>query len=135
MNTELDQQIINELISALKYVLTEVLVWKYMVMCIALNFFIDKASTPFIIKRAKEFRENNQRNNKWAFFLLKIPRAYRAMVMNFIILISYAYLFCDTDSFKEIFHCLTKLFISMLAIPAVYQYTIKRLLPPYSASS
>lgn len=127
MNTEIiDHALVEQVIKGVKIVITEVLVWKYIMLCIAINFFIDKATTPALQRKA--FHENNEKNKTWAYMLIKIPRSIRAMIANFIYLIVYATLTCAGE-FKQGLECLTNLFISMLAVPAVYQYTLKRLLP------
>jgi len=123
----IDEQVLKQLTDGLMYVITNVLVWKYIALCIAVNFFIDKATTPMIHKKA--FPENEKPQKMWAYCLIKTPRAIKAMVMNMVILVVYAIINCHIDYGAENeFNCIVYLFISMIAVPAIYQYTLKRII-------
>lgn len=130
MNTLFDDAVLKQIIDAFSFVIKSVLVWKYIGLCIAVNFFIDKAFTPMLTRKAFVMDEERivGRNQTWAYSIMKTPRSIRAMVANLIILTIYAKLNCAIDFGENKLHCIAYLFISMLAVPAVYQYTLKRLM-------
>lgn len=136
MNTLFDDAVFKQIIDAFTFVISSVLVWKYIGLCISVNFFIDKAFTPMLTRKAFVMEEKKivGRNKTWAFAIMRTPRSIRAMVINLLILVVYARLNCAIDFGENKLHCIAYLFISMLAVPAVYQYTLKRLVNTFQGN-